>query len=181
MGITRRKLVPVLMVAVLAALVPIGGQVVSAASATTCTVGHEPTLTPGLSAIEGTSGTFKTMQLGTITCDGPVRGVTPTGPGTLHDEGVYGTKDPDSCLRGGEGEGAYTIVFPTADGEQKLVTPFTVTFGDPSPSTANDGGILGVHVRGEGMSGDYGASATEGDCFSKPVTKVKVAGKLVFS
>lgn len=174
-----KGVVAVLLVGALAALVPVGQHAVSAASSkTTCTVGHEPTLTPGLHAVESTSGTFKTMQLGTISCDGPVKGISPTGPGTLHDEGRYGTKDPDSCLSGGEGEGAYTITFPTADGEQKVVTPFTVTLGDPSPSSD---GIVGIHVRGDGMSGDLHGTPTEGDCFSEPVTKVKVGGKLVFS
>lgn len=106
-----------------------------------------------------------------------MKGIVPTGPGALHDEGQYGTKDDDTCINGGEGEGAYTITFPTADGSRTIVTPFTVTFGDP---TLHDGGFIGVHVRGDGMSGDYGATPTEGDCFSKPVTKVKVAGNLIF-
>jgi hypothetical protein len=158
-------------------VIPVGREAVAATSRTTCVVGHEPTLTPGLS-MEGTSGTFKTMQLGSISCDGPVRGITPTGPGTLHDEGRYGTKDPDSCPTGGEGEGAYTITFPTDEGEKQIVTPFILTFGD---FTTHEGGFVGVHVRGEGMSGDLGARPTEGDCVSKPITKVKVSGELIFS
>lgn len=148
---------------------------VGAAGSTTCMVDHSPTLKPGLAA-QGSSGTFEDLVLGTISCDGPAGGVTPTGPGTLYDKGNYGTKDPDSCFGGGEGEGSYTVVFPTADGERTLVLPFTVTFGDPS----TNGGVVGVHVRGDGWGGDLGATPTEGDCITKPVTKVRVAGKVVF-
>jgi hypothetical protein len=88
-------------------------------------------LTPGLSLV-GSTGTFDNQNRGTVTCDGPVNGVESTGPGTFHDKGVYGTKDPDDCVRGGEGEGSYTMVLPTAKGKQTVVLPFTLTFGAPS-------------------------------------------------
>jgi hypothetical protein len=127
-------------------------------------------------SVEGSAGTFEDMVLGTISCDGPAGGVTPTGPGSLHDKGRYGTKNPDDCFGGGEGEGAYTIKFPTADGEKTVVLPFTVTFGGPSTR----GGVVAVNVQGDGWKGELGATPLEGDCFSKPVTKVRVAGKVVF-
>jgi hypothetical protein len=173
-----RRIAALVVVAASAVLVPVGGQVVSAASGTTCMVEHVPTLKPGLSAVEGSSGTFEDAQDGTITCDGPVVGVTPTGPGTLHDKGNYGTKDGDSCFGGGEGEGAYTLVLPTADGERTLLAPFTMTFGDPN---TNGEGVVTVHLRGEGWSGDLGVTPTKGDCFSTPVTEVRVTGKVIFS
>src|SRR4051794_23774214 len=62
---------------------------------TQCTFASTITLGPGLSVVPST-GTFSSGgETGTVTCDGPVRGIVPTGPGTLGVEGRYGTKDPD--------------------------------------------------------------------------------------
>lgn len=169
-----RRIAAFLVVGALAGLVPVASE---AASGTTCKVEHVPTLKPGLS-VQGSSGTFEDAQDGTISCDGPVMGITPTGPGRLHDKGNYGTKDPDSCFGGGEGDGSYTLVFPTADGEQKLVAPFTFTFGGPA---TNGEGVVALHVRGDGWSAELGVTPTKGDCFSAPVTEVRVTGKAAFS
>lgn len=149
---------------------------VRADSGTTCTVENPVTLSPGLS-LQGSTGTFDNSATGTVECDGPVNGVQPTGPGTFHDKGTYGTQDPDDCVRGGEGQGAYTMVLPTADGEQTVVLPFTVEFGAPS----TNGGLVGVHTRGDGFAGEFGGTPTAGDCVSAPVTEVLVLGKIVFS
>ena len=76
----------------------------SAQTQTHCTFTSTIALVPGLSVVPS-SGTFSSGgETGTVSCDGPVRGIVPTGPGTLGVEGRYGTKDPDTCF-GGEGEG----------------------------------------------------------------------------
>jgi hypothetical protein len=171
------KRMAALAVGVLAALiVPVGGAEVSAASGTTCEVEHVPTLTPGLS-VQGSTGTFEDKVAGSISCSGPLLGITPTGPGTVYDKGNYGTEDPDSCFGGGEGVGSYTLSFPTADGPEELVAPFTVTFGEPA---TNGHGLVTVKLQGEGWTGDLAATPTKGDCFSAPVTEVVVKGTLQF-
>src|SRR5437879_9886367 len=79
---------------------------------THCTFTAAIALVPGLSVVPS-SGTFSSGgETGTVSCDGPVRGIVPTGPGTLGVEGRYGTKDPDTCF-GGEGEGRFSFTFPT--------------------------------------------------------------------
>lgn len=144
-------------------------------SGTTCQVENPVTLSPGLS-LEGSAGTFESKPLGTVTCDGPVNGVEPTGAGTFLDAGNYGTEGPDDCVGGGEGVGSYTMVFPTADGEQTVVLPFTLEYAAPSTS----GGLVGIHTRGEGWVGEFGGTPTQGDCVSAPVTKVLAVGTIVF-
>ncbi len=147
-----------------------------AAGGTTCTVEHEVSLTPGLLALQGSTGTFKDQTLGTVSCDGPVKGVTPTGAGTFLDQGNYGTTDPDTCL-GGEGVGSYTMVFPTADGTKTVVLPFTVTFGGP----AAENGLVAVQTKGDGFTGEFGATPVTGDCVVTPVSKLAIKGYVVVS
>src|SRR5581483_3829717 len=75
---------------------------------THCTFTSTIALAPGLSVVPS-SGTFTSGgETGTVSCDGPVRGIVPTGPGTLGVEGRYGTRDPDTCF-GGEGEGRFSF------------------------------------------------------------------------
>ncbi|MBA3745104.1 hypothetical protein [Sporichthya sp.] len=145
-------------------------------SGTTCTVENPVNLAPGLS-LQGSTGTFDNENRGTVSCDGPVDGVEATGPGTFLDKGIYGTQDPDDCINGGEGQGSYTMVLPTANGKKTVVLPFTLTFGAPS----TNGGLVGVHTRGDGFVGEFGAVPTAGDCVSAPVTTVLVNGQIVFS
>ncbi len=167
----------VLCIAGLAAsgLVPTSGA--RADSGTTCTVENPVTLSPGLSLVEGSTGTFDNQSTGTVTCDGPVDGAEPTGPGTFLDKGTYGTQDPDNCVSGGEGQGAYTMVLPTANGKKTVVLPFTLEFAAPSTM----GGLVGIHTRGDGFVGEFGGTPLAGDCVSAPVTKVLAVGSIVFS
>src|SRR5262245_61192504 len=80
------------------------GPAAHAAEATTCTYEGDFTASPGLSA-QGSSGDVGTNPDGKATCNGKVNGKQPTGPGTFSTKARYGTKDPDTCQSGGEGEG----------------------------------------------------------------------------
>jgi hypothetical protein len=143
----------------------------SAAAETHCRFSATITLTPGL-AVVPSSGTFTTGgQTGVVHCDGPVRGIVPTGPGTLGVDGRYGTEDPDSCLTGGEGDGRFSFTFPTASGVGKRSNTFTFTYG-----LFNVGGP-GAGFSGEGFSGSLDeVSPEEGDCLTRPVTRISLRG-----
>lgn len=148
-----------------------------AESGTTCRVENTVRLAPGLSLLEGSTGTFDNQTRATVNCDGPVKGITPTGVGKMLDKGVYGTKDPDDCVHGGEGAGAYTLILPTADGERTVTLPFTLEFSAPSAN----GGLVAVHTRGQNFVGEFGAVPSAGDCVTTPVTEVTVTGTITFS
>ena len=103
-----------------------------------------------------------------MSCDGPVRGIVPTGPGTLGVEGRYGTKDPDTCF-GGEGEGRFSFTFPTATGVGKRSNVFTFSFSLV--------GLSGSGFSGEGFGGGFDdVEPEDGDCVVHPVTKLVVKG-----
>jgi len=107
-------------------------------------------------------------ETGTVSCDGPVRGIVPTGPGTLGVEGRYGTKDPDTCF-GGEGEGRFSFTFPTATGVGKRSNVFTFSFSLV--------GLSGSGFSGEGFGGGFDdVEPEDGDCVVHPVTKLVVKG-----
>ncbi len=103
-----------------------------------------------------------------MTCDGPVRGIVPTGPGTLGVVGRYGTKDPDTCFTG-EGEGRFSFTFPTAGGPGKRSNVFTFSFSLI--------GLSGSGFSGDGFGGGFDdVQPEEGDCLVHPVTKIIVKG-----
>src|SRR5688572_24185175 len=108
------------MVRVLVAVAALAGglstPVGAAAEPTRCTARIDSvSLDPGVGA-EPSSGSFQNEEEGTIACDGPVNGKKTTGPGVwTSDVGYYGTKDPDSCTSGGEGDFIMAFTFPTAD------------------------------------------------------------------
>jgi hypothetical protein len=145
-----------------------GGAGASAAHKTNCTFESTITLQPGLSVIPS-SGTFTSGgETGTVACDGPVRGIIPTGPGTLGVDGHYGTKDPDTCFAG-EGDGRFHFTFPTATGQGKRSNVFTFSF---SPIGLSRSGFTG-----DGFGGGFDeVRPEEGDCFVHPVTKILVKG-----
>jgi hypothetical protein len=135
---------------------------------TNCSFTSTITLQPGFSVVPST-GTFSSGgQTGTVTCDGPVRGIVPTGPGMLGVEGRYGTKDPDTCF-GGEGEGRFSFTFPTATGPGRRSNVFTFTFS-----------LIGLSpsgFSGDGFGGGFDdVQPEEGDCLIHPVTKILVKG-----
>ncbi len=129
-------------------------------------------LSPGLSFVPSSGEFTSDGETGTVTCDGIVRGVRPTGPGTLGVTGRYGTRDSDTCLDG-EGEGRFSFTFPTAQGEGKRSNVFSFSFG-----------LLGALVggppgefSGNGFSGTIEVQPEEGNCFVTPVTKASIRGQ----
>ena len=137
---------------------------------TRCTFDFEISFSPGLS-MSPTTGTHG--GTGPLTCDGVVNGAQPTGSGTLTDDGRYGTKDPDTCS-GSEGDGTDTIKMPTANGLQTVISHYTYTAGDRVPTK---GGMGAGSFTGSHFSGTFEFTVLEGDCVTKPVTKVRVFGE----
>lgn len=141
-----------------------------------CVNAHEVVLSPGLS-IQGTSGSFTVPVVKTMECHGPMNGRTPTGVGSYGEEpGRYGTRGPDTCQDGGEGDGVFFASIPTTDGDLELRAPYTFTFGD---LTTNPGFVSG-EFKGEGVRGAFKIRPLEGDCVTSPVTRVHVNAEFWF-
>jgi hypothetical protein len=148
----------------------------SAEGQTTCTFANDVDLSPGFSLQPG-SGTF-TEKGAPIECTGPVNGEQPTGIGTEDQDGRYGVQHPNSCASAitgdGEGDGVFNITIPTTGGDQRLTTHFTFTFGRKVPT---HGGLAAGEFKGDHFSGTFEFKPIEGDCVTKPVTKVHVMAK----
>jgi hypothetical protein len=118
---------------------------------------------------EGNSGTWSSGgETGTATCDGPVNGKMPTGPGTYGAFGRYGTEDPDDCSNA---EGVYenSITIPTADGPQRVTNR-----GPWKAGAFQGGGAFGGSFTGETADGTFETTPKEGDCVTRPLTKTNV-------
>jgi hypothetical protein len=159
--------------ALLAVLIP--GPTAQGDDEVHCSNVHELTLSPGLS-IQPTAGTFKEVS-GQMDCRGMINGRTPTGPGSYSDSGRYGTTDPDTCQNGGEGDGVFSSTIPTNDGTMVLTGPYTYTYGDYS---ANPGYVSGK-FSGNGVHGTFKVRPLEGDCITKPITRVHVDAEFFFA
>ena len=140
-----------------------------------CFIDKDDALSPGLS-LEPTSGTVATPAPGIIECHGKVNGFDPTGDGQVTEDARYGTKDPDTCQGGGEGDGRYVVTIPTSGGVQKFVATFTFTYGEPS----THGGVVAGRITGDGVRGTFDVTPKEGDCVTKPVTRVHTVNDLRF-
>lgn len=148
---------------------PAGASPVGAANQTRCEFSFDVTMSPGRG-----SGSFSTGgETGKASCDGPVNGRQPTGSGTTGVEGRYRLKDPNNCASGGGGSGVSTFTFPTDGGKTTFTNHFTFTFGELSPDRSPGGG----RFEGDRMSGSFEFRPTEGDCFTRPVTKAHGSGK----
>jgi hypothetical protein len=160
------------LVAFIAVVLGFGGAtpVEAAQQGTKCRHQMEFTLSPGFSL---TPNTGVRHGKGTITCDGPVDGKQPTGAGAVIDEGRYGTKDPDSCISGSEGDGVDTFEIPTADGILKIESYFT--YDGIKPSTK--GAMISADFQGTRYTGNIELTPVEGDCVTAPVTKLKGFGE----
>jgi hypothetical protein len=168
MATVRAK--PLLTISVLVAVVfPAEFPPAGAAGQTRCTFRFDVTLKPG----QG-EGSFTTGgETGDASCDGPVNGQQPTGPGKTGAEGHYRLKDRDNCASGGGGSAVQTFTFPTREGKTRLTNRFTFTFGELSPDAKPGSG----RFDGDRMSGSFEFRPTEGDCFTKPVTKARGTGE----
>lgn len=127
---------------------------VAAETTMSCTAEGDFVVNPGLST-NPSSGTYASSP-GTLDCkDG--------GKGTIEFNGNYGTKDPDSCTSGGEGNGTTTFKF--ADGATVTDDGIDFSYGP------FQGGALGGSWKGKSSSGTFEVTSIEGDCVSKPITK----------
>jgi hypothetical protein len=134
-----------------------------AAESMSCTGEADFTVTPGLST-SPSSGTFETVNPGTLDCKGGAKG-------TISFAGKYGTKDPDSCSSGGEGTATDTYKF--SDGSTVTDDGAEITYGP------FQGGALGGSWKGKSSSGTFEVTSIEGDCVSKPITKAHATFKNV--
>ena len=147
------------------------GPAAHGAEGTRCTFEGDYTASPGLSA-SGSSGDVGTNPDGKVTCNGPVNGKQPTGPGTYSTKARYGTKDPDTCQSGGEGEGVSIYSIPVSDGVERIEVKFSYTYG-----AFKAGAPFSGEFKGDRMSGTFEVQPIDGDCASKPVTKYHLNGK----
>ena len=94
-------------------------------------------------------------ETGTLNCKGG-------GNGNMGFDGKYGTKDPDSCSSGGEGN--TKAVYKFSDGSE-VTDEVEYTYGP------FQGGALGGSFKGARSSGTFEVTPIEGDCVSKPLSK----------
>jgi hypothetical protein len=156
----RRAIVGALIVAAWA--VPGVSTHVAAETTMSCTAEGDFIMSPGLST-NPSSGTYKSDP-GPLDCKGG-------GKGTIEFSGKYGTKDPDSCSSGGEGNGTTTYKF--ADGGTVTDDGIEFTYGP------FQGGALGGSWKGKSSSGTFEVTSIDGDCVSKPITKAHAVFKNV--
>jgi hypothetical protein len=151
-------------------LLAMGGglEPVRAAEGARCSATFVILLNPGFSA-EPSTGTHRSEAPGVLECDGTVNGSPVTGAGSLTDEGPYGTDDPDTCTDGTEGTGIDRLKVPTRDGPQEIESRFSYTAG----KKANGGPFQG-DFEGTRFTGSFTFRVLEGDCVTKPVTKVEL-------
>ena len=166
-----RLAAPVAVVSVVA----LAGGAVAHGEDTMCRVVKDEAISPGLS-LQGSSGVFRTVSTGVITCVGDVNGYKPTGPGTFTESGRYGTKDPDTCLGGGEAEGNFIVSIPTSGGLKSVTRDFRITYGEPSVR----GGVIAGKIEGNDFHGTLDIIPTEGDCVVRPVTRIYAVQDLMF-
>jgi hypothetical protein len=173
-SMNRRTVIAVTLGLALSAL-PFGNSR-AATSETTCVWSHDVFAEPGLSA-QPSSGSWTSRgpqgETGTISCDGPIHGKKPTGPGILEARGRYGTQDGDTCQTGGEGDALWSLIFPTADGTVHFVDPFTFRYG-----AFSTGAPFAVEFSGDQMKGSGEVQSFEGDCAANAVTKYHAKGQV---
>ena len=142
---------------------------------TECFIDKDDVLSPGLS-LSPSSGSVATPAPGVIECHGKVNGHDPTGDGQVTEQARYGTKDPDTCQNGGEGDGKLVVSIPTSAGVETFTMVFEFTYGEPSTR----GGVVAGKFHGKGFHGTFDATPKEGDCVTKPVTRVHTVDEVEF-
>jgi len=160
---SRRTSVAIMVALLVLTVTAIGspGRAVRAAGPTACTFNMDNAISPGLST-SPSSGTFTSNgETGTITCDGPVNGKQPSGPGKIGQSGHY----QGTCQSGGSGDFVATLTIPTSSGAQHVTDTGTLTFG------GIQGGLFNAQFQGDRMSGTAQVRPTQGDCVTTPTTK----------
>ena len=152
---------------------PAGGADTERAAA--CRFRAEFDMAPGLS-LTATSGAFTSGgETGTIVCSGSVDGRRVTGPGTFGAEGSYGTADGDSCVSGGEGSAVQSFTVATRDGALPVRNGITFAYQPvPGPGSV---ALASGQFEGERFSGTFDVTLIEGDCVTRPVTRVRLDGR----
>jgi hypothetical protein len=112
------------------------------------------TFTPGLSDTPS-SGTHSGSE-GKSDCNGPM---------ATEWYGRYGTQDPDTCSKGGEGWGVATQTAPSVKGPENFDAVFTFQY------LAISNGLISGSFQGDYFSGTFQLRPLEGDCVNSPVTK----------
>lgn len=143
--------------------VPAGG-----AEGTHCDGGWDVTIDPGVSLTAG-KGTFTTNgPTGTIECDGPVNGQTPSGVGKLSVDG-----ETNGDCGGVEGPFKMSFTIPTESGDQVVDLDGKFTFG-----LRHGHGPLSGDIKSSRLNGTFDFAPSKGDCISAPVTAGHVTGHL---
>ena len=134
-------------------------------AATVCEWKDSGVLSPPMT-MDLASHTYSTKgETGTITCDGPIMGHTPTGPGKIGFEARMGPATPINCTSGGIGDYVGFFTFPIGKGKKIHGIEYgNFAFG------LKDGKFGGTY-KGSTFSGTFDAAILKGDC-EKGVTKV---------
>jgi hypothetical protein len=134
---------------------PAVGLRANAEEPTRCTAELVITLSPGVGS-QPSSGVFHSEG-------DPVPFVCGGRRGTMSEDGRYGTSKPVTCTTGGDGWGIHYI---TLDGKT-IRNTFTTSFGQMSD------GVVSGRFEGERYSGTFTVTPIEGDCTSRPMTRIK--------
>ena len=135
---------------------------------THCLAEFDLTFSPGLSMSPNSGTGTSHGETGTNRCDGPINGKQVTGAGTRGEDVRYGVRDSGTCS-GGEADVTFSFTMPTAGGVEHVASTFVATYGP-----FEGGGVYGGTFTGERMYGKFTVTPTEGDCVTKPLTKVRL-------
>jgi hypothetical protein len=138
-----------------------------------CRFTAELAVSPGLSTAATSGESTSGGETGSIDCDGWVAGRQPTGPGTFGVTGRYGTRSPDTCASGGEGDGLQSFTIPTAQGPLHLESRFTFLYH----GTQSGGRGLTGNFEGKSFSGTFELIPLDGECGTSPVTRIVFRGE----
>jgi hypothetical protein len=134
-------------------------------AATVCDWRDVGRLSPPL-AMKPISTTYSTGgETGTLTCNGPILGQTPTGPGTIGFEARMGPTTPITCTSGGVGDYVAFFTLPVGKGR----TLHGIDYGNFSFGL--DNGKFGGSYKGTLFTGTFESEVRKGDC-DKGVTRV---------
>lgn len=135
---------------------------------THCLAVFELNFSPGVGMSPSSGNATSNGETGTNHCDGPINGRQVTGDGTRGEDLRYGVRDSGTCS-GGETDVAFSFTMPTAAGLEHLASTFVATFGP-----LKGGGVYGGTFTGPRMYGKFTITPIEGDCVTKPITKVRL-------